>query len=150
LVSIGIRVYGISREKVDDSYIPEVGKYFETIKQLNAPPPAGQELDFLRYIKQEMESKEHVYVNYASVEGTTLIVQWQSLGSPISVGAIILIIAVAIAFFGLAAVLHETYKIVTFIGPAAAQSIINIFGMIAVVMVISMILSFIPRLREHD
>jgi hypothetical protein len=146
--SIGIRQYG-SLRKVDDNHVPEVNVYYETQSQISSNPPTGQEIAFLQYIKQQIESQEHVHVSYVSVDGTNLVCQWKSLGSPIAVTIIITIIAVAIALYMLSMVLHETYKIISFLGAEGMSGIMQIFALFVMLQFMSMIMGAVtPMLRK--
>ena len=151
--SIGIRVYGFAT-KVDDNQVPKVNTYYETQQKLNGKPPAGQEKDFLLYIKQKVETEEHVHVNYASISNENLVVQWKSLGSPIAISTIVAIIVIAIALFGLAAVLSQTYMIATTLGSETIGQVFSVVGLIFVLMFISSILSiatgFMPKMRRRE
>jgi hypothetical protein len=136
VVSIGIRHFGLATH-VDDSEVPIRGVIYETRSELDNPPPAGQELDFLYYIKQEIENREHVSVVFAEVVDNVLVVQWKSLGSPISILVIVGIIALAILVYTLTMLAHETYKIVSVIGPETISMIMQILLIFVVLQMMS-------------
>jgi tetrahydromethanopterin S-methyltransferase subunit E len=144
LTSIGLRQYG-SLQRVEDTHVPIAGVVYETRSTLSEPPPAGQELDFLYYIKNKVESEEDVRVVFAEVIGNSLTVQWKSLGSPVAVSTIIALIVAAVIAFFIYMTMHETYKIVSIISPENISMFFNIIFLILVLSVISSITGMFRR-----
>lgn len=144
--SVGVRVYGTLRA-VDENIVPTTNEYYETQIKLDKTAPIGQEQDFLLHIKQEIETKEHVHVNFLSVDNKDLTVQWKSLGSPITISTIVTIIVITIALFALASVLNQTYHILSIFNPEQISRLMNIVILFLVLSMFSTILGAVPKRR---
>jgi hypothetical protein len=148
VVSIGTKLVGL-RQKVSEDTEVKTGVYYETVSNLDKAPATGQELEFLTYVKQKIETEEHVSVRYIEVDGTTLTVQWKSLGSPIAVGVIVALIIAAVVVFGLVLLSREVYQIISFLGPETTGMIFQVLTLFLFLMVMSYFLNLIPRFRRE-
>lgn len=144
MVSIGTKIVGL-RQKISEDAEVKKDVYYETVTTLDKSPPFGQELEFLLYVKERIESEQNVYVNYAEIDGNKLTVQYKSLGSPINVGVIIALIIATALVYGIYLITREVYQILTFLGPETSGLIFQIFAFMLILYFMSMVMSFIPR-----
>ena len=147
-VSIGTKLVGF-KLKVSENAEVKTGVYYETVSNLDKAPPAGQELEFLTYVKQRLETEQHVSVRYIEVDGTKLTVQWKSLGSPISIGVIVALIIAAVIIFGLIVLTREVYQVITVLGPETTGMIFQVLTLFLFLTMMSYFLSLIPRFRRE-
>lgn len=147
-VSIGSKLVGL-RQKVSEDAEVKTGQYYETVSNLDNAAPVGQELDFLTYVKQKMETEQHVSVQYVEVDGAKLTVQWKSLGSPIGIGVIVALIIAAVVVYGLAVLAREVYQIISFLGPETTGMIFQALTFFLFLMMMSYFLNLIPRFRRE-
>jgi hypothetical protein len=157
-VSIGSKVSGFKTRIYENTEL-KAGQYYETVQTLDKAPPSGQEREFLLYIKQKLESEQHVYVNYAEVSGTTLTIQMKFLGSPaIPWIAVLYVIAIALQVFAIVYVAWTAYQVVTYLGgvlgPEGLGTVITIIGMIFIMYFMStfvgMMKDIIPKPRKGE
>jgi len=140
-------VFGFKREVSEKEVIKPV--YYETFSELGSPPPAGQEKDFLLYVKQKLETEGNVKVNYAEVVGRNLTVQWKAVGTPILIEVIIGLAIAAITVWGLYMVACKTYEIISLMGAETSNMLFTAIGfffiLIGFSIMMSMFTGLLPR-----
>lgn len=119
--SIGTRTWGF-RRKVSENELMRPGVIYEFEHQIDRLPQ-GQEIAFLMYTKQKIESEQpYVKVDYAEC-GSHLLVQCRYVGpeittlvEPTTIATIVAIIKAAAYFFAIAIMAYAVYQLITSLG----------------------------------
>ncbi|MEM2281845.1 MAG: hypothetical protein QXZ68_07705 [Candidatus Bathyarchaeia archaeon] len=152
--SIGIRTWGF-RRKVSENELMRPGVVYEFEHQIDKVP-AGQEMAFLMYIKQKIESEQPwVKVDYAEC-GSHLIVQAryvasevQAMAEPTTVATIVAIIQAVALIFAIAVITYSIYMVVSALGSSEFGGLVGgLLGLFIVMYFLSFFMNMFRGITE--